>query len=352
MAKTDNNKLGINPRLISQITGRDLAEIPVKPDISMLPGSYARKVARRINKIAMEFPENKHYLTCTICGHTARYNLGSVFFEPGAVFKDKVFDSDTSWLTNIQATGYFRCINCNSAGAWELAQKGSHSFIFGMFAGLMNNYADINGGSFQIGVIQLADGSRPRWSTDSEEYYLKKLADHPQDGYLWNRLGNCYYKGGRPDLAAAAFEQSVKVDPGQLESHFSLGRFLFEIDLDAEAVQHLRQVLILAHSYEKLPAPALRDMLTETLRMLVMISQDEEEFLSFLPTAEEVYLREDKPVLHNPVIKIMDISIDSSDPLTLRPLAECYMGKRRRELNPGTGKSPQTKIKKKKKRKR
>jgi len=137
-----------------------------------------------------------------------------------------------------------------------------------------------------------------------------------------------------------------------LESHFSLGRFLFEIDLDAEAVQHLRQVLILAHGYEKLPAPDLRDMLTETLRMLVMISQDEEEFLSFLPTAEEVYLREDKPVLHNPVIKIMDISIDSSDPLTLRPLAECFMGKRCRELNPGTGKSRQTKTKKKKKRKR
>jgi hypothetical protein len=59
------------------------------------------------------------------------------------------------------------------------------------------------------GEIRLYDGSLPKWATDAEEAFLTKLMYNGSDGLLWDKLGNLYLRGGRPELAAAAFEKSI-----------------------------------------------------------------------------------------------------------------------------------------------
>ena len=346
MSQQTRQHLGINPVLLNLVTGQDLSEIPSNPPVSMLPGNYSRAVVDGICKISPLFPENKHRLTCTKCGHTDKYDLGSVLINgdtlKGALEKDKgstaVEPEAATWFKHIQATGYFRCVNCNSAGAWELPARGNFGFTAGVMGAILLRGGNRTAAKFSIGVLQLADGSRHRWATDTEEYYLTKLAKHPEDAFLWNRLGNSYHKGGRPDLAAVAFEQSLKVDPEQLESHYTLGNILLELGLEREALSHLRQVLIVARKYKQVTASYLRDLLAETLYHLVLLARDGEQFLSFLPMGHELFPGESLP--SGTTIMFTDISVDSSDPSSLLPLAEQYMGERRRELKSPTLKLP------------
>ena len=60
-------------------------------------------------------------------------------------------------------------------------------------------------------------------ATDAEEHLLTKIMESDKDAFLWNHLANLYFKGGRADLATAAFEHSLSIDPLQTESLYSLG---------------------------------------------------------------------------------------------------------------------------------
>lgn len=113
----------------------------------------------------------------------------------------------------IQATGYFRCRQCNAAGYWKFSAKTEIDFFFGSIAAAIFDNKDASKQSFSYGVLNLADGSRHRWATDIEEHYLDKLAGQPEDSFTWNRLANSYLKGGRQDLGAVAFEQKNRFKP-------------------------------------------------------------------------------------------------------------------------------------------
>lgn len=96
--------------------------------------------------------------------------------------------------------------------------------------------------NFSIGKTALHDGTSFQWVTDAEEHLLDLLADPDpkQAGFLWNRLGNLYIQGKRPELAAAAFEKSLQADPAQAESHFSLGLLLDQIRENEKAAYHYK----------------------------------------------------------------------------------------------------------------
>jgi len=76
-----NRKYGINPRLISLITGKDLSEIPDSPTASKLPGHYGRIVAKKMDNFPREFPKNVHSLICT-----SRAACGLFYLEPAGKF--------------------------------------------------------------------------------------------------------------------------------------------------------------------------------------------------------------------------------------------------------------------------
>jgi tetratricopeptide (TPR) repeat protein len=186
---------------------------------------------------------------------------------------------------------------------------------------------------FSYGVLTLTDGSQHRWSTDAEEHYLKKLAEHPDDAFNWNRLANSYLKGGRPDLAAVALEESIKIDPGQMESLYSLGRMLFDADEVEMAGRRIRQTLICAHRYDRMKAEDMRIMLTSSLQFFLDIHNDFEKFLSALPKASDM-LSSGETLDESGAIIFTDLTIYPDEPESFYPLAEMYMGKRRDELPP------------------
>lgn len=166
-------------------------------------------------------------------------------------------------------------------------------------------------------------------ATDLEEHYLEIRRQDPANDWIWNRLGNAYHRGGRADLAVVAYEESVKRDPGQTESHYSLGKILFEAGAQEEAAYHLRRMLHTARDYEQLEALALRDLLTEGLRFLFKIFDDAGKLMEFLLKTEEGLKRnsQDTVIIH---FVEFDISFDEFD--GLYPLAEAFMGKRQKEL--------------------
>jgi predicted TPR repeat methyltransferase len=70
---------------------------------------------------------------------------------------------------------------------------------------------------------------------------LNKLSGQPEDSFTRNRLANSYLKGGRPDLTAVAFEQSLKIGPAQMESLYTLGKIRHEAGEDEAAVDIWRK---------------------------------------------------------------------------------------------------------------
>lgn len=127
-------------------------------------------------------------------------------------------------IDNAQYTGYIRCVKCNGAGAWEFT---SPLFTLGLMGRAMRAKEEPDAG-FMLGKMQLYDGTSPQWVSEGEERFLERLKMDREDSQLWNKLGNLYYKGGRPELAAAVFEQAVDIDASQVESHYSLADLLFQ----------------------------------------------------------------------------------------------------------------------------
>ncbi|OPX87217.1 MAG: Tetratricopeptide repeat protein [Pelotomaculum sp. PtaB.Bin104] len=338
---TANSKYGINPRLISVITNRDLSDIPDSPTASMLPGSYGRIIAEKVNQGPREHPENIQRLVCNRCGRSGNYDLGLVAIDSDKAQKLGHDDSvpagteTLSILDCIQATGYFRCRQCNAAGHWKLSESAERAIYLGGIGAAFFSPKDISKQKFTYGGFVLADGSRHRWATDVEEYYLQKLAGQPDDAFTWNRLGNTYLAGGRPDLAAVAYEQSLIIDPAQMESHYSLAKALFNAGEKAAAAQHFRQALICAHRYSRMQAERMRDMLVSTFEYLLQIHCDMEKFLASLPTELDMLPPGEAAYASGTVVS-REINIYPGNPKSFYPMAEMYMGKRREELLTGS----------------
>jgi tetratricopeptide (TPR) repeat protein len=182
----------------------------------------------------------------------------------------------------------------------------------------------------RLGKNVLFDGSSHTYATDAEEHLLNLVKENPQDAFLWNRLGNLYRRGNRPDLAVCVLEHSILIDPGQIESHFTLGDLLFQIDALEEAGQHLRQTLLHAGSYKKIPADQLRDMLANALKMLFMISGETGGDVPFLPTSEEISSFGEK--VDEEKFGIMELEIYPDRLESFYPLAEMFMGDRAKEI--------------------
>ncbi len=199
-------------------------------------------------------------MICGHCGSKGHYDLGLVAFDLERWKKDE--KDSASQLTKrdffdyVQTTGYFRCKQCNGAGEWAFKDP---LFGFGYLTRLLAGIEE-DQSQYMLGQIALYDGSTPKWATEAEENFLNKLGENGQDGFLWNRLGNLYLKGGRPELAAAAYEKSIQVDPCQVESHYSLGGLLFQVDELEKSAYHSRMTLVYARHYQKMPILNLREI--------------------------------------------------------------------------------------------
>jgi tetratricopeptide (TPR) repeat protein len=182
--------------------------------------------------------------------------------------------------------------------------------------------------SFQIGKSQLFEGTFLRWGSEAEEHLLDLTDDSNDSAYIWNRLGNLYHVGGRPELAAAAFEKSILIDPAQIESHFTMAGFLMDLDEWERAAYHYRKMLVHARTYDRLNPQQLRECLTNGLMEAMFIHMETEQRIPFIPSKEEI----DKVYGRNAgkegprTLRMIDLDLDTRDPKSFYPLAEFYMG--------------------------
>ncbi len=332
----------INPELISLITGQK--SVKDKPTVSMLPGAYARKVAKGANRIPWGHKPNQHELICGHCGRKGKYDLGLIRYDAERWKADyerweqaEKRDAMVGSTDYIQATGYFRCKECNGAGDWKPA---SSLFWLGLMTAVIQAGEPGKSG-YAVGKIVLFDGSIHRWGTDAEEHFLNRLRASPEDAYLWNRLGNMYFKGGRPELATVAFEQSLQVDPTQVESLWSLGSFLSLIGESEAASRYLRLMLVHAAGYRQLADEDLREILARGLHRLYRLHAGSRETIPFLPSLaessaghafKELAATVERGEVDTAVVKNLKLQIDDWE--SFLPLAEMYMGERRREVPP------------------
>lgn len=293
-------------------------------------------VARRIKKVAPAYKPNKQRLRCMRCDQAAVYDIGMTVFN-GAGWAttlensdclsnpDTDFDMRRNLIDNAQFTGYIRCVKCNGAGAWEFT---SPLFTLGLMGRAMRVEEDPDAG-FMLGKMQLYDGTSPQWVSEGEERFLKRLKMDREDSQLWNKLGNLYYKGGRPELAAAVFEHSVDIDASQVESHYSLADLLFQIGELELAAKHFRQALVHARVYTRLDALKLRNFLADSLCKLLDIHHETKEKVPFLPTEEELAVMkqlDETAAAKSPELHLYEFDLQSGDRESLLPVAEMFMG--------------------------
>ncbi|SEC44138.1 tetratricopeptide repeat protein [Paenibacillus sp. GP183] len=328
----------INPLLISTLKRQPLSSIPEKPTVSLLPGILTKIITRYKKKIDLQFESNKQVLICGHCGSKGQYDIGFVAFnlerwqkdEKDSSFKSQPYQRDM--MDYVQTTGYIRCKQCNGAGNWKAKD------LFSMFGLLTRLFAEgkEDKSSYMAGEIALYDGSTPKWATDAEENFLNKLRENVQDGFLWNRLGNLYLKGGRPELAAAAYEKSIQVDPSQVESHYSLGRLLFQVDELEKSAYHSRMMLVYARHYPKMAILDLREILAIGLQNLYDIHVESDRKIAFMPTKEELeVLNSFKEVAAGsepPTLSLVDLEVFPDDRKSFYPVAEMYMWLRKDEI--------------------
>ncbi|WP_099354884.1 tetratricopeptide repeat protein [Fredinandcohnia onubensis] len=307
----------INPRFIQALTGRDIDSIPSSPLYSDVKGKYVSLIQKNKLEVVPIYQKNEFMLKCKNCGRKGKYYVGLLIVNPD---REKVGHSDY-----IQFSGYFRCKHCNAAGNWEESTEIKISIMSSLISpNMLQN-------RIQIGVNRLFDGTSHTYSTDAEEHLLQKIEEDPESSFLWNRLGNLYVGGARPELAVAAFEKSLSIDPDQTESHYSLGSLLEEVNDNENAAYHFRQVLLTAESYKELDAVKLRDLVASGIRLAFLIHLESDGEIPFIPSEEEM-VAFGKDVSQLGSGENLNLETFSEDLTSFFPLAEMYLGKRKTEI--------------------
>ncbi len=80
--------------------------------------------------------------------------------------------------------------------------------------------------------------------------YRKALAQNPRYDEAHLRLGETYYAMGKTDRALGEFQQALKLNGSNIQTHFQLGLAHMKADHPSEAVQYFRNVVKLAPSSE------------------------------------------------------------------------------------------------------
>ncbi|HLR62666.1 MAG TPA: hypothetical protein VK097_09525 [Lentibacillus sp.] len=332
----------INPMLIQQLTNKNITEIPESPTVSWLPGKYTKLINKDKSKISTRNAENIFMIKCNSCQRKGKYNVGLMVVNSD--LKNNVKDA----ANRIQTTGYFRCKHCNDAGNWEMPPE------FKLAPLRLINSENLDEESVTTGKNQIYDGTSHILSSDAETHLLHKLREEPANAFIWNRLGNLYLKGDRPEIAASVFEHSLTLDPKQTESHFTLGHLFMEVGNYEKSAYHFKQMLLYASDYYSMKAEDLREILAAGLQYLFLIHLETDEKIPFLPTRDELESagKVDDMVQSE---KGVDVEIIPENMESFYPFAEMYMGRLRKKL-PGRSRTlkipKQRKSKKRKKKKK
>ncbi|WP_162805726.1 type IV pilus biogenesis/stability protein PilW [Sporosarcina sp. PTS2304] len=313
------------------MTNRSIEEIPASPSLADLPGDLVRLVASHIDQVPRRFPKNEFILICKNCRKRGRYDIGHIMLDVDSFHKNKSKNIEHY----VQLSAYFRCKHCNSSGPWGFVHE-FKMFITSQL--LVHTITNEESELFSFGENRLYDGSSRPYSSHAEEHLLKKIVASPSDAFLWNRLGNLYDISGRPELATAAFERSLSLDPLQTESNYSLGNIIKTFD-HKQAVHYYHRMIISAHYYDKVDARTLRTLLASTLCTIMHLQQSLLETFTFTPSIEDYEkLGVEFPPIEKEQSTTFKGTLDVNDLKSFYPIAEFFMGDRKKELRKEKGK--------------
>lgn len=272
---------------------------------------------------------NPHWLACGVCGRKAEYDLGLIAVHPDVhPSNPESADLAQGLGDQFQCTGYFRCKYCNAAGPWAFVEDFT---LFLMDALLrLSVEGPIEGFPVRPGHLKAFDGTEPKWATDLETHILGLIAQTPDDAYLWNRLGNVYRRGGVPELAVIAYEQSIQRDPRQVESRISLANLLYDADDFDHCIEHAHLALLHAAFYRRLPLQSLHELLCSVLRNLLASSLLKDDMSLFFPPtelAEEIAA--DHGLTAHPgarVLELPELHLNIDDLRSFSEVAMLYLG--------------------------
>lgn len=305
-------KYQINPKLIHVLTNQTSQSIAQFPTAKQLGGKYAKVFAKQLQTMEQRHPKNDMPMTCLSCGKKATYNVSII--------------ATSSEITDppYQLSGYFRCNFCNEA-QWKESEE---ILTFLISALLKNNHPLVH-----MGEIYLFDGYKPTYATDGEEHYLMLIQATPNDSLLWNKFGNHYLTSSRADLAMAAFEKSIAINPQQIESHFSIAKLLYNIGQYKQALAHLHKVMLYAENYKHLSPLDIKELLANALYLSFMISAETK--YKYMPLPDEAELLRVNPNFQAQLDELLPklqnsfVNIDS-----FYPLANVFMGKQLEKIYP------------------
>jgi len=272
---------GISPHLASLLTGISEDKLPSPLTVADLPSRYGVAVAQGTDKIPLEHPRNWHRLQCRRCGQWGDYEVGLIMI-PQRPAKQTQPDGREDGDVFAGCTGYFRCEHCNGAD-WESSDDLERPTVLER---ITSRVLPFEKRRFAVGKLTTHDGFRPRWTTEAEEHFLDIMQNTGEDAYLWNRLGNLYRSGDRPELAMVAYERSLLLDPGMVESLFSIGLLLIDIDQPIAAGQHFRDALFYARKYHYLPREKLRELISKSIKYLLALHLKHPDTIALPPLVE------------------------------------------------------------------
>lgn len=305
-----------------------MEEISTSPSLSDLPGKLAPLIAKNENQVPRAFPKNEFIFVCKHCRKRGKYDAGhiSINLEEFDKNRGKGIEGFS------QSIGYFRCKQCNSAGKWGITQD----YQMRLMAALLNLSVSMEDDPLiSISKNQLFDGSSHPYASDAEEHLLHKILSDPENAFLWNRLANLYYKGGRADLAAVAYEHSLLLDPLQTESNYSLGMIIEAIDPEKSA-DYYHRMLASSPYYTEMDAFSLRELIAVNLHSLIHLNSSSDGQISIVPGREiyeELAVEFQNPTGDQQTFFEGELELDELE--TFYPLAELFMGNRRHELPKG-----------------
>lgn len=216
-------------------------------------------------------------LVCGECGKRGTYGVGRIFIDPERL--QKTTGAAPPMEPAVTFTGLFRCKQCGGSGPWEFPPRTAMwlaAMVFGMVLRLKR--ADIS-----IGLLQLFDGTRVQCGAAAEDYLKQKIAESPDDAFLWNRLGNLYDNAGHKKLARPAYERALQLDPGEIESNHTLGCYHMNDGDRQAAAECFQRIARHARTAPRRDPEFLEEIVRDTLSKLFDLHCETDGEIPFPP---------------------------------------------------------------------
>ena len=221
--------------------------------------------------------EQEVALACRACGKKGKYEVGRIFVDPELIGKPN--DPAEPIEEAFYFSAVFHCKHCGGDGPWEFPPETKTQLLAFLVVGVH----DRTQRQIQLGRIQLFDGTIARTGAQAEAYLKQMIQINPEDAFLWGRLGNFYDNDGDIERARKAYEKAVELDPGEIESNYTLGCYRMKDGDEDGAAECFNRVARYARTAPRRNAELLEGIVRDSLERLFDLHQASEGTIHFPP---------------------------------------------------------------------